>query len=160
MNYRLGFIMILGIVLLVLAGCGSAASTPSGTPGSQASPSGSQASATAASAQTVHVTLSDQQISADRSTLYAGMPYHFVVTNTGQVTSQFIMGQGGSGWQDNRMPMGWQHQMMASMSYQIATGATQTFDYTFPASAVGHPYGFGCQMGRQGMWYPFTVQPQ
>ncbi len=149
MKYRLGFIMILEIALLVLAGCGSAASTPSG----------SQASAATTSAQTVHVTVSDQQISADRSTLYAGMPYHFVVTNTGQVTSQFIMGQGGSGWQDNHMPMGWQHQMMGYVSYQIAPGATQTFDHTFPASAVGHPYGFGCQMGRQSMWYPFTVQP-
>jgi uncharacterized cupredoxin-like copper-binding protein len=107
----------------------------------------------------VHVTLSDQQVSADRSTLYAGMPYRFVVTNTGQVAYQFMMGRGG--WGYGHMPMGWRHQMTAYQSYQIAPGATQTFDYTFPPSAVGQPFGFGCSpMGRQGgMWYPFTIQP-
>ncbi len=161
MKYRLGFIMILGVILLVLAGCGGAVSTPSGTPGSQSSPPGSQAPATTTSAQTVHVTISDQQISADRSTLYAGMPYHFVVTNTGQTAYQFMMGQGG-GWGYGHMPMGWRHQMTPYQSYQIAPGATQTFDYTFPPSAVGQPFGFGCSpLGMQGgTWYPFTVQPQ
>ncbi len=160
MKYRLRFIMILGVILLVLAGCGGAASTPSGTPGSQSSPPGSQAPATTISAQTVHVTLSDQQISADRSTFYTGMPYHFVVTNTGQVAYQFMVGLGG--WESYHMPMDWQHQMTAYLSYQIAPGKTKTFDYTFPAAAVGQPFRFGCsQIGRQGgMWYSFTVQPQ
>ncbi len=166
MKYRFMFIMILGVILLVLAGCGGAASTPSGTPGSQSSPPGSQATATTTTtpsqAQVVHVTISDSGISADRSTFYAGMPYHFVVTNTGQAAYQFMMGQGGWGWQNGRMPMGWQRQMTPYWFYQIAPGATQTFDYTFPAAAVGQPVRFGCsQMGRQGgMWYPSVVQPQ
>src|SRR5512135_199001 len=162
MKYRLRFIMILGVILLVLAGCAGAASTPSGTPGSQSSPPGSQAPATTTSAQTVHVTISDQQVSADRSTFSAGVPYHFIVTNRGQATYQFRMGQGEWGWQDDHMPMGWQHRMTTYQSYQIAPGETKTFDYTFPPSAVRQPFGFGCyQMGRQrGLWYPFTVQPQ
>ncbi len=89
------------------------------------------------------------------------MPYHFVVTNTGQTAYQFMMGQGG-GWGYGHMPMGWRHMMTPYQSYQIAPGATQTFDYTFPASATGQPFGFGCfPMGMQGgMWYPFTIQPQ
>jgi uncharacterized cupredoxin-like copper-binding protein len=171
MNYRPMFLIVLGAVLLVLVGCSSVVSTPSGTPGSQSAPSasataptpttppGSQASATTTSAQVVHVTLTDSRINADHSTLYAGMPYHFVVTNTGQVTYQFMMGQGG--WQSDHMPMGWQHQMTPYRSYQIAPGATTTFDYTFPASATGPRFGFGCyqQGGQEGMWYPFTVQP-
>ncbi len=61
MKYRLMFVMILGAVLLVLAGCSSVGSTSSG----------SQAPTTTALAQVVHVTLSDQQISADRSTFRA-----------------------------------------------------------------------------------------
>ncbi len=161
MNYRPMFLIVLGAVLLVLVGCSGVASTPSGTPGSQAS-------ATTISAQVVHVTLTDSRINADHSTLYAGMPYHFVVTNTGQVAYQFMMGQGGwqsdhmpMGWQHDHMPMGWQHQMTSYRSYQIAPGATKTFDYTFPASATGPRFGFGCyQQGwQEGMWYPFTVQP-
>lgn len=157
MKYRLPFVTILAVGLLLLVGCG--ASTPSGTSSGPPAPS---TSATPSGGQVVHVTLSDNGISVDRSTFSVGMPYHFVVTNNRQATSQFMMGQGGWSWQHDQMPMGWQHQMTAYRSYQIAPGATQTFDYTFPASAVGQPFGFGCsQMGWQGgMWYPSVVQPQ
>lgn len=162
MKYRLMLVVILLAALLVLAGCGGAASTPQGTqPTQPPSTTGAATPTTPSQAQVVRVTISDNGISADRSTFTVGMPYHFVVTNTGQATSQFMMGRGGWGWQNDRMPMGWQHQMMAYQSYQIAPGATQSFDYTFPASAVGQPFGFGCQMGGQrGMWYPTVVQPQ
>ena len=158
MNYRLMFVTVLLGVLLVLVGCGGVASTASGAPGSQSSPSASQAVATTVPTQVVHVTLSDNGIDADRSTLYADMPYHFVVTNTGQVAYQFMMGEGG--WNADHMPMGWRHQMTPYRAYQIAPGETKTFDYTFPASPVGPRFGFGCyQQGSQaGMWYPFTVQ--
>ena len=45
-------------------------------------------------------------------------------------------------------------------SAPLTPGATQTFDYTLPASAVGQRSGFGCyRQGEQaGMWYPATVQ--
>ena len=154
MKSRLLFGMLLGAVLLVLAGCAGVASTASG---GQPSPS-AQASTAPSQAQTVHVTISDSGITADPSTFYAGTPYHFVVTNTGQVTYQFIMGRGG--WGCCRMPMGWRHQMTPYLSSQIAPSETKTFDYTFPASAVGPYFGFGCyQQGEQeGMWYRATVQ--
>ncbi len=153
MKYRLMFMIMLGAVLLVLVGCSEVVITPSGTPESQGS-------ANSTSAQVVQVILTDSGINADNSTLYAGMPYHFIVTNAGQAAYQFVMGQGG--WDYGPMPMGWRHQMMTYRSYQIAPGATQTFDYTFPASAVGPRFGFGCyrQGGQGGMWYPFTIQPQ
>ncbi len=155
MNSRLRFVIVLAVGLLLLVGCG--ASTTSGTSSGPPAPS---VSSTPSGGQVVHVTLSDNGISADRSTFYVGMPYHFVVTNTGRVTHQFMMGQ--RGWQGDHMPMGWQHQMTPYWSSQIAPGATTTFDYTFPASAVGPRIGFGCsQMGwQEGMWYPSTVQPQ
>ncbi len=155
MNYRLMFIMILGAVLLVLAGCAGVGSTASG---GQPAPS-AQASTAPSQAQVVQVTISDSGITADPSTFSAGMPYHFVVTNTGQVTYQFLMGRGG--WGCCHMPMGWRHQMTVYLSSPIAPGETKTFDYTLPASAVGPSFGFGCyQQGEQaGMWYPVTVQP-
>jgi uncharacterized cupredoxin-like copper-binding protein len=169
MNSRLRFVMVLVVTLLLLVGC--ATSTASGTSSGPPAVSSSTASAKVgpSQVQVVHVTISDHGISADHSTFYTGMPYHFVVTNTGQAAYQFMMGQGGwdyghmmGRWDYNHMPMGWQHQVTPYRSYQIAPGATTTFDYTFPASEVSSRFGFGCyQQGEQGgMWYPSTVQPQ
>jgi uncharacterized cupredoxin-like copper-binding protein len=154
-NSRLQFVFVMAVILLLLVGCG--ASTVSGTSSVQPV---SSTSATPSGAQVVHVTLSDNGISTDRSTFYVGMPYQFVVTNTGQATYQFMMGQ--RGWQGGHMPMGWYRQMTPYWSAQIAPGTTTAFDYTFPESAVGSRFGLGCsQMGWQGgMWYPSTVQPQ
>ena len=143
MKYRHLFIVVLGAILLVLAGCGSLASTR------------------AALAQTVHVTLSDQQITADRSTFTPGQPYHFVVSSTGKVAHQFMMTP--RGWDYDHMSMGERHHVALYMYDQIAPGETKTFDYTFPASVVGQRFGFACYQwgccGESGMWYPFTVQP-
>ena len=131
-------VLVLGAVLLVLAGCSTIASTP------------------AALAQAVHVTLSDQQISADRSTFTPGQPYHFVVTNTGQVAHQFMMTP--RGWDYDHMSMGERHHVALYMYNQVAPGQTKTFDYTFPTSAVGQSYGFACYDQGSDRWYPFSVQ--
>ena len=138
MKYRFLIVTVLGAVLLFLAGCGGVASTP------------------AAVAQVVNVALSDQQISADRSTFVPGQPYHFVVTNTGQVAHQFMMTP--QGWNYDHMSMDQRHHVALYMYDQIAPGATRTFDYTFPASAVGQSFGFACYQNGSAMWYPFTVQ--
>jgi uncharacterized cupredoxin-like copper-binding protein len=173
MNYRLPFVMILAVALLTLMGCtaSAASNTTSGNSSEQPAVSSPAAttSATRSQARVVHVTISNNGIAADHSTFYAGTLYHFVVTNTSQVAYQFVMGQGGYGhmmgqgrWNYNHMPTGWQHYMTPYWSYQIAPGATATFDYTFPASEVSPYFGFGCyqQGGQGGMWYPSTVQPQ
>ncbi len=132
------FVLVLGAVLLLLAGCSGVASTP------------------AALAQSVNVTLSDQQISADRSTFTPGQPYHFVVTNTGRVAHQFMMTP--RGWDYDHMSMDQRHHVALYMYDQVAPGTTKTFDYTFPTSAVGQSFGFACYEQGSNMWYPFTVQ--
>lgn len=171
MNYRLLLVTVLAVALLLLVGCATnTASGPSSEQPTASTPTTS-GSVTPSQAQVVHVTISDNGISADHSTFYAGMPYHFMVTNTGHTAYQFVMGRGGwnddhmmgrGGWDYHHMPMGWQHQMTPYQSYQIAPGATTAFDYTFPASEVSPHFGFGCyqQGGQGGMWYPSTVLPQ
>jgi len=141
MKSRVMFIvvLVLGALLLVLAGCSTIASTPGEL------------------AQAVHVTLSDQQISADRSTFTPGQLYHFVVTNTGQVAHQFMMTP--RGWDYDHMSMGERHHVALYMYDQVAPGQTKTFDYTFPASAVGQSYGFAYYQQGTDRWYPFAVQP-
>ncbi len=57
------------------------------------------------------------------------------------------------------MGMGQRHQVALYMNDQVAPGATKTFDYTFPTSAVGQHLGFACYQQGSDMWYAFTVQP-
>ena len=158
MNHRRRFGMLLGAALLVLAGCASAVSP---TSGAQSTPSAAAPTPSSTSqVQVAHVALSDNGITADPSTLSAGTPYQFVVTNTGQVTYQFVMGLEGGSWGCCHMRRGWQQQFTAYQSHQIAPEQTQTFDYTLPASAVGPYFGFGCyqQGAQEGMWHPVTVR--
>ena len=150
MQRRFASVIILGVALGVLAGCSSSAPSTLGGSGT----------ATSAAAQVVHVTLSDQQITADHSTLYAGQSYQIVVTNSGQVARQFMMAPWGGDY-DHMMWDQRQHAAMYTYN-QINPGQTMRFNYTFPTTAVGHTYGFGCyQAGwydQRGMWYSFAVQ--
>ena len=162
MSRRFGFVFMLGVVLVglitALAGCsGVAGSSPGGSTGSNPATN----TVASAAAQVAHITLSDQQITADRSTFTAEQPYQFVVTNTGQIAHEFMMAP----WGMDYGHMSWDQRQHASMyAYdQVAPGQTRTFMYTFPASAVGHSYGFGCYQegshdGDHGMWYAFSVQ--
>ncbi len=150
MKYRLILGLFLVAFLLLLAACGSS-TTPSGSQPGQTTPSGSQ---------TVQVTLSDNKVESSLTTFTAGMHYHFVVTNTGQVAHQFAM-----------MPMGMdmEHMSVAEMHHaalfmydSVAPGQTRTFDYTFASSMMGQSFEFAC--GTQGhygagMRLPFMVNP-
>src|SRR5215469_16624724 len=115
MKYRLVLGLFLVAFLLILAACGS--STTSSSQQGQATPSGSQ---------TVQVTLSDNKVESSLTASTTGMPYHFVVTNRGQVA----------------------HQSALFMYDSIASGGTRTFDYTFSMSSVAQSFAFVC--GTQG----------
>src|SRR5512135_2149041 len=91
MNYRLVFGLSLALLLLMLAACGTGTS-PSGPAQSQTTPSGS-----APGSQQVRVTLSDNKITSSLTTFTIGKPYHFVVTNTGNVAHQFVIAPMGMG---------------------------------------------------------------
>lgn len=150
MKYHFVFGFFLVTLLLVLAACGSSPTT-SGSQQGQTTPSGSQ---------TVQVTLSDNNVTSSLTTFTAGMPYHFVVTNTGQVAHQFVM---------IPMGMGMEHMSVDKMQHaalymydSVAPGESRMFDYTFAQSAAGQSLQFAC--GTQGhyaagMQLPFMVQP-
>ena len=137
---------------------GEGASSPGGSTSSASSTATTGASNGAA--QVIHVTVSDQQITADHATFYVGQPYRFVVTNTGRITHEFMMAQQGGDY--GHMSTDERHHAALYMYDQIAPGQTKSFDYTFPASAVGHTYGFACYQWEshddQGMWHSFEVR--
>ncbi len=150
MKYRLVLGLFLVSFILILVACGSS-TTPSGSQPGQTTPSGSQ---------TVQVTLSNNKVDSSLTTFTAGMPYHFVVTNTGQVAHQFVMIPMGMGME--HMSVDEIHHAALYMYDSVAPGETRTFDYTFASSMMGQSFEFAC--GTQGhygagMQLPFMVNP-
>jgi uncharacterized cupredoxin-like copper-binding protein len=110
--------------------------------------------------QTVQVTLSDTKVDSSLTTFTAGMPYHFVVTNTGQVAHQFVMMPMGMGME--HMSADEMHHAALYMYDNVASGETRAFDYTFATFYAGQSLAFVC--GTQGhyaagMQLPFMVNP-
>ncbi|HEX9133913.1 MAG TPA: hypothetical protein VF844_16600 [Ktedonobacteraceae bacterium] len=150
LNYRFVFGFSLITFMLVLTACGSSTTT-SGNQQGQTTPSGTQ---------TVQVTLSDNKVDSSLTTFTAGMPYHFVVTNSGQVTHQFLMIPMGMGME--HMSVDDMHHAALYMYDSVAPGETRMFDYAFAMSTAGQSLEFAC--GTQGhyeagMQLPFMVNP-
>ncbi len=150
MKYRFILGSFLVMFMLILAACGSN-TTPSGSQQGQITPTASQ---------TVQVTLSDNKVDSSLTTFTAGMPYHFVVTNTGQVAHQFVMIPMGMGME--HMSVDDMHHAALYMYDSVAPGEIRTFDYTFAPSTAGQSFEFAC--GTQGhyeagMQLPFMVNP-
>ncbi len=151
MKYRFVLGLFLVPLLLLLAACGSS-TAPSGSKPSQTTPSGSQ---------TVQVTLSDNKVESSLTTFTAGIPYHFLVTNMGQVAHQFAMTP--MGMDMEHMSVDQMHRSALFMYDRVAPGETRTFDYTFTMSSSAQRFEFVC--GTQGhygagMQLPFMVNSQ
>jgi hypothetical protein len=92
MKLRAVMASAVALIMLVLAACGSSSGT-SGSGGMGTMPGmgngsrGTPGSASGSSANTVNVTLSDFKIAASQTTFKVGVPYHFVVTNAQQSTT-------------------------------------------------------------------------
>jgi len=142
--------------MLILAACGNSAS-PGGPQQAQTTPAGSPSGS-----QEVRVTLSDNKIESSLTTFTSGMPYHFVVTNTGRVPHQFVMMPMGMGM--GQMSVDEMHQRALFMYDSVAPGETRTFDYSFAPSTAGQRFKFACgtqsHFGGAEMQMPFIVNPQ
>jgi uncharacterized cupredoxin-like copper-binding protein len=88
------------------------------------------------------------------------MPYHFVVTNRGQVAHQFMMIPMGMGME--HMSVDEMHHAALYMYDSVAPGETRAFDYTFATSYAGQSLTFVCDTQGHyatGMQLPFMVNP-
>ncbi len=142
MNYRhmLGLLAVLSTLLVALAACGGGSST---------APSGSQE---------VQVTLSEYKITSSVTTFSPGTPYHFVVTNKGQIAHEFMIMP--MGMNMNGMSMDEMHKVALHMIDNVAPGETQTFDYTFASSTMGQNFEFACHLPghyEAGMRLPIMI---
>ena len=148
MKYRLILGCFLVTFILVLTACGSS-TTPSATSPAQSTPSGPQ---------NVQVTITGTSMMSSLSTFAPGMPYHFVVTNSGHVPYVFMMAPMGMSME--HMSIDQMHHAALYIFDQMAPGETRAFDYTFAQSAAGDRFQFTCYPLRHiemGMQFPFMV---
>ncbi|GAB4463718.1 MAG: hypothetical protein OHK0041_26570 [Anaerolineales bacterium] len=124
---KIFFILVVAGLLLTACGGQSGASTP----------------------QEVKVTLTDFGIQSSVTEFKVGVPYHFVVTNTGAIPHEIML-----------MPPMMADQMGMQMNMeeldkmalahigedQLPAGATASFDYTFTQAAPAGTLEFSCHL--------------
>jgi uncharacterized cupredoxin-like copper-binding protein len=160
---RSTLLFVLVATALVATACGSpapaATQAPAPATATLAMPAATEAPATAAaSATTVTITLADNTIESSLTTFQVGVPYRFVITNTGRHGHNFNISTPVAvvGSLNDALATA----LLAVSKDQLGAGASVTVDYTFPDSAAGANLEFSCLIQRHyqdGMLLPITV---
>ena len=159
---RISPFFIVMLIMFLVTACSS--STPTATqapaqPAATEAPSQSGATeAPAASDNQVTITLADNTIEASTTTFQVGVPYTFVITNSGRHAHNFNINPPVSvaGGLDEALNSA----LLAVPQEQLGVGATATAEFTFPDSAAGQLLEFSCLIRRHyddGMHIDITV---
>ena len=151
------------LVVFLISACGSATSTATQAPDPPvATESSSQSGATEAPASAngtqVNITLADNTIESSTTTFQVGVPYTFVITNSGRHAHNFNINPPISvaGSLDEALNKA----LLAVPQQQLGVGKTATAEFTFPDSAAGQLLEFSClirQHYEDGMHVDITV---
>jgi uncharacterized cupredoxin-like copper-binding protein len=156
---RTAMLFLVLVSALLASACGTSA------PGTQAAPQAAPTTAPAAqdpsssgSGTQVTVTLGDNTIESSLTTFQAGVPYSFVIKNTGNHAHNFNISTPVSvtGSEDNSLASA----LLVVTQDKLPIGGGATVEYTFPASAVGMKLEFSCLIKRHyedGMRLAITV---
>lgn len=106
----------------------------------------------------VDITLADNTIDASMTTFQVGVPYTFVITNTGQRAHNFNITPPVSvaGSLDQALDSA----LLIVEQEQLSPGQTATVEFTFPDTAAGQMLEFSCLIRRHyedGMKVDITV---
>ena len=155
------FIVIL--IMLFATACGSSTPTATQAPAQPAateapSQSGATEAPAAGGGTQVKITLADNTIEASQTTFQVGVPYTFVITNSGRHAHNFNINPPVSvaGSLDEALNKA----LLAVPQEQLGVGATATAEFTFPDSAAGQLMEFSCLIRRHyedGMHVDITV---
>jgi uncharacterized cupredoxin-like copper-binding protein len=155
------FIVIL--IMFLATACGSSTPTATQAPAQPAateapSQSGATEAPAAGSGTQVKITLADNTIEASTTTFQVGVPYTFVITNSGRHAHNFNINPPVSvaGSLDEALNKA----LLAVPQEQLGVGATATAEFTFPDSAAGQLLEFSCLIRRHyedGMHVDITV---
>lgn len=106
--------------------------------------SGTTGTATVGSTVTsVQVTETDYKIDSSVTSFPPGSSYHFLVTNNGKATHEFMIAPADM---MSGMSMDQMDKMALAMIATIAPGETKTVDVTFPQSDAGKSFELACHL--------------
>ncbi|HEX9388557.1 MAG TPA: hypothetical protein VF918_19690 [Anaerolineales bacterium] len=161
------------IILIVLLASACSSPTPIATqapvqPAATEAPSESTATeppaqsgateAPAASGNQVNITLADNTIDASTTTFQVGVPYTFVITNSGRHAHNFNINPPVS--VAGSLEEALNSALLTVPQEQLSVGQTATVDFTFPDSAAGQLLEFSCLIRKHyedGMKVDITV---
>jgi uncharacterized cupredoxin-like copper-binding protein len=150
------------MLMFLVAACSSPSSTATQAPAQPAAteaPTQSGATeAPAASGNQVTVTLADNTIEASTTTFQVGVPYTFVITNSGRHAHNFNINPPVS--VAGSLDAALNSALLAVPQEQLGVGKTATVDFTFPDSAAGQLLEFSCLIRKHyedGMHVDITV---
>lgn len=106
----------------------------------------------------VEITLADNTIDASQTEFQVGVPYTFVVTNTGRRAHNFNINPPVS--VTGSLEAALNSALLDVPQKQLGPGASATVEYTFPDSAAGQLLEFSCLIRRHyedGMVLEITV---
>ncbi len=138
------FIVLL--VMILVSACSGATSTATEAPagvGTAAQPGVTQGvPQTGKNGNQVTITLADNTIKASTTAFQVGVPYTFVITNTGKHTHNFNINPPVS--VAGSLDAALNSALLAVPQSQLSPGQSTTAIFTFPPSAAGKPLEFSC----------------
>jgi uncharacterized cupredoxin-like copper-binding protein len=155
---------VLVLTMFVAAACGSPAPAATNVPAqpaaTEAAPTqtGSVETAPAGTGSQIDITLADNTIDASQTEFQVGVPYTFVITNTGRHAHNFNITSPVS--VAGSLEAALNSALLAVPQEQLGPGASVTVEYTFPDSAAGQLLEFSCLIRKHyedGMLLGITV---
>ena len=149
---RIPSIFVIAFVLFLAAACASPTPAPT-QPAIQptvteppAQPAATEAPSSSGSGTQVDITLADNTIDSSMTTFQVGVPYTFVINNTGRHAHNFNINTpvDAAGGLDKALDTA----LVVVPQEQLGVGASTTVEYTFPDSAAGQQLEFSCLIRR------------
>ncbi len=151
------------LIMFLATACGSSTPTATQAP-AQPPAAATQAPATQASSATtstgteVDITLADNTIQSSLTAFKVGVPYTFVIKNTGHHTHNFNINQPVA--ETGSIDTSLSGALFSVKQEQLPPGGGTTVSFTFPDSAAGQSLEFSClirQHYEDGMRLAITV---
>jgi uncharacterized cupredoxin-like copper-binding protein len=148
---RIAPIVIVVLIMLFITACGSAAPTATQAP---VQPAATEAPDEPAATEPVpitggtqvDITLADNTIDVSTTAFQVGVPYTFVITNSGRHAHNFNINPPVS--VAGSLEQALDSALLAVPQEQLGPGASVTVDFTFPDTAAGQLLEFSCLIRR------------
>lgn len=171
---RIALLVVIVFTMILATACGGSTPTVTQAPPVQpvvteapvqpaatdapAQPTATESPAAAGSGTVVTITLADNTIESSLTEFKTGVPYTFVITNTGERPHNFNISTPVS--IAGSLNAAESSALLVVSKNQLSGGASVTVDYTFPDSAVGAQLEFSCLIQKHyadGMYLAITV---